>query len=68
MIFINVLIGPVLWDNALYTVKIYHSYWFNKMLIGQVGSIGRVTRQKILGRGKVETQSQARHRGSKMPY
>lgn len=24
-----------LWNNALYTLKIFHLYWFNKMLTGQ---------------------------------
>ena len=39
------------WSNVkccgvtlLYTVKICHSHWFNKTLIGQIGSIGGTTR------------------------
>ena len=53
----------------LYTVKICHSYWFNKMLIAQL--LGRKYRwgnqtKRILGRGKAERLSHQLDRGSKM--
>lgn len=49
-----------LWNNAMYTVKFRHMYWFNKMLISQWP--GRQYRQsdetmRILGGGKAERQS-----------
>ena len=48
-------------------VKIFHLYWFNKILIGQKKSIGGATMLgELWEEGKTEKLSAARHRGSKM--